>query len=200
LPLVVAIHGLGDRPESFGRLLDGFAARARVVVPYGTALHGNGFSWFPIARLDPEALAEGTERAAHGLAGMIEQIERTRPTVGKPIVTGFSQGGMLSFTIAVLHPERIGEALPVSGLLVPRLWPASWPAGKAMPTMHAFHGDADTVVPFDRARASVGALKKAGFPIEFNTYPGVGHTVSAKMREDVFAALKTAIDRASQGR
>jgi phospholipase/carboxylesterase len=200
LPLVVAIHGLGDRPESFGALFDGFGGRARIVVPYGTAPHGNGFSWFPLARLDPDKLAEGTERAAHGLAGLIEELERTRPIVGKPIVTGFSQGGMLSFTLAVLHPERVGEALPVSGLLAPRLWPASWPAGKPMPQIHAFHGDADTVVPFQPARDTVEALKKAGLPVEFSTYPGVGHSVSPKMREDVFAALNGAIARAARSR
>lgn len=198
LPLVVAIHGLGDRPEAFTRLFDGFAGRARIVVPYGTAPYGNGFSWFPLARLDPEALAEGTEKAAHGLAAMIAELARTRPTTGRPIVTGFSQGGMLSFTLAVLHPEQVGEVLPVSGLLAPRLMPSSWPAGKAMPRIHAFHGDADTVVPFERARQTVEALQKAGWPVEFSTYPGVGHTVSTKMREDAFAALNGALGRVAQ--
>src|SRR6185369_5788604 len=47
VPMVVALHGLGDHPESFRLLLDDLPARARVVFPRGPMPHGeDGFSWF----------------------------------------------------------------------------------------------------------------------------------------------------------
>ncbi len=197
LPLVVAIHGFGADPESFGRLLEGFEGRVRLILPYGTSPQGEGFSWFPLAGFDPTLLAQGSERAANGLAAMILELERTRPTRGKPIVTGFSQGGILSFTLAVKHPERIGEALPVAGMLAPPLLPTSWPMGKFAPPIHAFHGDADGIVPMRRAADSVRALVAVGFSADLKTYPGVEHTVSAAMRRDYFEALEAAATRAA---
>ncbi|MRG95577.1 alpha/beta hydrolase [Polyangium spumosum] len=197
LPLIVAIHGLGDRPESFVRLFDGFQARMRVVIPYGTTPQGQGFSWFPLARFEPTKLAEGTGRAADGLAALLEELERTRPTRGRPIVTGFSQGGMLSFTLAARHPERVGEALPIAGLLAPPLYPTSWPMGKVAPKVLAFHGDADTIVPLEGAEQTVRALVAVGFSAELRTYPGVGHTVTGAMRQDWQKALEAAAQRAA---
>ena len=198
LPLVIAIHGLGDNPESFLRIFDGFSAHARLVLPYGLEPSGNGFSWFPISRMDPRVLADGTERASRALAILIEELMRTRPTQGQPIVTGFSQGGMLSFTLAVLFPERVGEAFPVAGLLAPPLYPSSWPMGKLMPPIHALHGDADTLVPTQSGRETVKTLVALGFTADLKEYPGVGHTVSAAMRRDLLTLLAEAVARQSR--
>lgn len=196
LPLVVAIHGLGDNPEAFGRLFQGLSARARLVLPYGLTPYGDGFSWFPISNMDPALLANGTEKAARALAGMLEALERTRPTSGRPIVTGFSQGGMLSFTLAAQHPERVGEVFPVAGLLAPPLYPSSWPMGKLAPRVFAFHGDADPRVPIAGVRETVSKLVSVGFTAELTEYPGIGHTVSAEMRRDLLKSLDEAIARA----
>lgn len=198
VPMVIAIHGLGDRPESFGRIFNGMTARARLILPYGLSSYGDGFSWFPISRLEPKALAEGTTHAANQLAGMIAGLEQQRPLQGKPIVTGFSQGGMLSFTLAVLHPDRIGEALPIAGMLAPPLVPSSWPMGKLMPRVQAFHGDKDDRVPTAEGRTTVQALSNVGFSATLREYPNVGHTVSSEMRLDWLAALEAAIERAAK--
>ena len=51
LPLVVAVHGLGDAPDRFCRLFDDFRVRARVACPRAFSKHGkNGWSWFPPGR------------------------------------------------------------------------------------------------------------------------------------------------------
>ena len=128
LPLVVGIHGLGGRPENFGRVLSSLTTRARLVLPYGLEPYGEGFAWFLPWRDDAE-LAAGTTRAANRLAAMIDELVQRRPTAGKPIVTGFSEGGILSFALAVLHPESVRATFPVSGLLAPSLWPSQWPPG-----------------------------------------------------------------------
>ena len=197
LPLVIGIHGYGDRPESYSGLFEGFSAKARFIFPYGDP-HGEGFSWFAVSpRLNPDAVAAGTERAAHRLAAMIAALSAARPTVGRPIVTGFSQGGMLSYALAVLHPESVGEAFPVSGLLTPPHWPSTWAVGKTQARIEAFHGDADPVVPIAVDRQGVARLRGVGFSVELHEYPGVVHTVTTEMRRDLHAAIRAAVGRAA---
>ena len=50
---------------------------------------------------------------------------------GKVVVTGFSQGGMLSYALALHHPELIEYALPISGMLPEVLWPTTPPPSAA---------------------------------------------------------------------
>jgi phospholipase/carboxylesterase len=193
LPLVVAIHGLGDRPESFAGVLEGMPLRARVVLPRGIDPFHDGFAWFPAGSLgNAEQLAAGTRRAADRIAEMLAELARRRPTAGLPIVTGFSQGGMVSFTLAVLHPEAVRAAFPVGGLLAPPLYPSAWPLGRRTPKIHAFHGAADERVPVDGARATVKRLTEVGLGAELSEYPGVGHTISADMKRDLWKAIEAA--------
>lgn len=197
VPMIVAIHGLGDRPESFGSIFDGFSARARLILPYGLTSYGDGFSWFPISRMDPKILADGTKIAADELAVLLRELVTSRAIKGQPIVTGFSQGGMLSFTLAVLHPDDVGEALPLAGLLAPPLYPSTWPMGKVAPRVQAFHGDADDRVPIDGARETIRQLTTSGFTATLVEYPNVRHAVSAQMRQDWMIALGNAVQRAA---
>jgi phospholipase/carboxylesterase len=197
LPLVIAVHGHGDRPDAFAGLFDGFSGRARFIFPYGEP-YGDGFSWFALsARLNPDAIAAGTERAADRLAAMIAALVAERPPLGKPILTGFSQGGMLSYTLAVLHPESLGEAFPVGGLLAPPHWPSTWAVGKTQARIEAFHGDADRTVPIEVDRQTSVRLRAVGFTAELHEYPGVAHAVPADMRRDLQAAIAAAVLRAA---
>ncbi len=199
LPLVVAIHGLGDRPERFG-LLAGFDGEARVIVPRALHRHGAGFSWFDIAvrgERDVAAVAAGTRAAAGRLAQMIAALRERYPTRGKAIVTGFSQGGMLSFALAVLHPEHIRLALPVAGWLPPPLWPntaegKSTAEGKAAPPIVALHGADDQILPLAPTVEAVSALRRAGVDAQLIEYPGVGHGVSGQMRRELYRRLAEA--------
>src|SRR5689334_2813394 len=54
LPMIVAIHGLGDSPQGFRSLLEGFDRPARVILPRGLDVEGEGWSWFPIRARDPD--------------------------------------------------------------------------------------------------------------------------------------------------
>jgi phospholipase/carboxylesterase len=197
VPVVVAIHGLGDRPASFKGLFQGFGAKAHIVFPAGGLPWGDGFAWWPITgHIDEKNMAPGLGAAAERLSAAIAGW-RGPDVAGKPIVTGFSQGGMLSFAIAVKHPEIVGESVPVAGLLPPSMTPAAWPAGAGMPRVLALHGDADARVPFALGQRSVEALRALGIAAELRSYPGVQHTVSADMRRDWLAALEAAVARAA---
>ncbi|MBW2454872.1 MAG: alpha/beta fold hydrolase [Deltaproteobacteria bacterium] len=189
LPMVVAIHGLGDRPERFAGLLAGLEQPARLIVPQGLDPYHGGFSWFPIrvADQDPEAIAQGMRRAAARLADMLTELGKRHPTEGKPVVTGFSQGGMLSFALAVEHPQVVAAAIPLAGWLPPPMWPSTVPA--QAPPIVALHGDADPLLTIQPTRDAVRQLRQAGFAVELHEYPGVRHTVSPAMRRQLYRQL-----------
>jgi phospholipase/carboxylesterase len=200
LPMIVAIHGLGDDPRNFAHLFDTFTDRARLILPRGIAASagGGGWSWFPqrARDADVEALGLGIAAAADELATTIEILARERKTVGKPIVTGFSQGGMLSFAIAVRHPELVAIALPVGGWLPPPLVPSEH-APKGAPPLRAFHGTDDAAVKLAPTTIAVDALKKLGWDVELHTYAGVGHVITPEIHRDLSDALVDAV-RASK--
>lgn len=189
LTMVVAIHGLGDRPERFG-LLRGYPGRARVILPRGLTSYGSGYSWFPIDEDDPAEAAAAARHAVDSVAAMIDVLRRRFPTLGTPVVTGFSQGGMLSFGIAAKHPTSVQLALPVSGLLPTGVTPSAVPADT--PSIVALHGDADNRVDIQRTRRDVVKLQQAGFSAQLIEYPGVTHTVSAAMRRELYRRLAVA--------
>lgn len=188
LPLIIAIHGLGDDPANFIRLFDELPFPARVVAPRAPTPHGRGASWFPVRRLPPPAedpaMTEGIRASTERLAALARWLTRHRPTRGRPIVTGFSQGGILSFALAAKHPEAIAAAIPIAGAL-----PASLLPTRSVPVpVTALHGSDDPVIRLDWAEATL-----TGFPgAELRRYPGVPHRITPAMRRDLFDLLRKA--------
>ena len=195
LPMIVAIHGLGDDPENFSHLFDTYGGTARLILPQGVdPAEVGGWSWFPIrARSqDTQALADGIRSSADKIAVAIEALKTSRPTVGEPIVTGFSQGGMLAFTLAVHHPEQVGFAIPIGGWLPPPLWPDSGPSD-AHPRVVALHGTADNAVLYEPTKQGVEALAAKGYAVELKSYEGVRHAIPPQERTDFFDLLDDAL-------
>jgi len=192
LPLVMAIHGLGDRPENFAPVLSDLDEPARLIVPRGLSAYGDGFSWFPFrGELREEALERGVRASAQALAKALEALQKTRPTRGRPIVTGFSQGGALSFALAVLHPTSVAASIPVGGWVafpLPKEAPAS-----PRPPITALHGATDSLIPVAPTRGSVASLKALGFEAELREFPGVGHTIPEPMRRELLGLVGAAV-------
>ncbi|WP_437750965.1 alpha/beta hydrolase [Sorangium sp. So ce1389] len=194
LPLVVAIHGLGDRPESFAGLLSGADFKARLIVPRGLTPYHDGYSWFALQQtLGSDDVGQGILRAAGALAATLERLAAERPTRGKAVVTGFSQGGALSFALALHHPRVVGAAFPVGGWVPPSVVPGAGAVDPATPALVALHGEADRRVPIGPTREAIATLSRLGVKAGLEAYPDVGHTVSAEMRRDLVRLIRGAI-------
>ena len=192
LPLIVALHGLGGRPEHFLGLFEDFPVQARVVAPHSRSPYGDGFAWFPPSSPMSDEAAPAMASAADDVARFAAEAARARPTLGKPIVTGLSQGGALSYAVAVRHPDAVAAAAPISGWLPPPLWPPALPQNA--PPIFAFHGTADSRVPLERDRAGADALQKVGFKVQFQVSEGVEHAIPQSVKQLVFAALATEVE------
>jgi phospholipase/carboxylesterase len=186
-PLIVALHGLGDRPESFIGLFKEFPVPARVVAPHSNEPFSDGYQWFPPGDPSTDGSAPEMERAADTVATFIRNVTKTRPTVGKPLLVGFSQGGALSYAVAARHPEVIAASFPIGGWLPAPLWPPKLPQG-ARP-IFAFHGTIDERVPLPRGRQAAAGLRDLGFDVHFEEIQGVGHSIPDAVRLPLFSAL-----------
>ena len=190
LPLILAVHGRGDRPEHFAGLVEGWQIPARVVLPQAPiATPGGGWSWFAARLSDPPGrLAAELAEVADALAALTRRLAAERPTVGRPVITGFSQGGMLSYTLAVRHPDLFAGAVPIGGFLPPELLPEG--AAPVAP-VRALHGGADPRIDPGLARSSVAALRAAGADASLIEYPGVPHAISREMRAEQERAVQS---------
>lgn len=181
-PWIVAIHGLGDTPEGFGGLFDGLPLRVRVYLVQAPLPYGRGFDWYGTRVLgEPAQLAEAIQRRLSEVEDLLRSLASQRRNQGDALVTGFSQGGILAFAIAVAGLPHVRAALPLAGWLPPAL--AATPP--ALP-VYAYHGEADTVVPFENTARMVTSWphRESGPALSFRSFPGVAHTVNSAMRSE----------------
>lgn len=190
LPMIIAIHGLGDEPSRFGAWLEGVDFKARLILPRGLDAYGSGYTWFSLrppggGGPDPAEV----NAAADGIAALVRRLVSERPTSGRPVVLGFSQGGMLTFALASRHPELFAAALPIAGAPVGEL-----PVPSRGVPLVAFHGEADARIAPEGARARVAALREAGQEAELRLYPGLGHQINGQVRQEVYGSLRRFLD------
>src|SRR6185295_16566116 len=108
----------------------------------------------------------------------------------RPIVTGFSQGGILSFAIAARHPDAVAHAFPVAGACPGPLLPKD--RARAAPIL-AFHGTDDHVLDLQWGREAVHAFQEQGNVAAIKEYAGVGHTMTREIHDDLWKAIVSAL-------
>ena len=175
---LIAIHGLGDSPENFADLFRDVQLSSTVILPRAPTSYGNGGSWFPVAIPVKSTLEEKLKHDVKVAAEQLCDYIRAYGFKRAPVVTGFSQGGILSFAIAVTCPDQITAAVPVSGFL-----PMDVPGNLHSPPIIAFHGKSDRIIDFDWGNKSIIRLRKANVSARMNPFEGTGHTITPDMHQ-----------------
>jgi len=186
LPLVVFLHGSGERGADNEAQLKHFAGEA------ATEAFQAKHPCFVLAVQCPadERWADITRgadgnpnwgaglqtkakptRALRAVELALDEVMRTKPVdVDRVYLTGLSMGGFGSFDLAVRGPGRFAALVSVCG----GGDPARAEALRALPVMVA-HGIDDPVVPIACSRAMADAIRAAGGSVTVREYPGVGH-------------------------
>jgi predicted peptidase len=89
---------------------------------------------------------------------VLPQAHPARSGVAALSDRNLSMGGYGAWTLALYHPTMFAVAQRLAGT-------PAW----------LFHGAADSVVPATELRRTQAAFKKAGSPVNYTEYPGVGH-------------------------
>ncbi len=180
-PLIVFLHGAGERGD------DG-AAQTRAGI--GPAIVKNP-ERFPAIVLLPQC-PEGTEWSSQ-LDALEAQLEATRGEYNidpkRIYLTGISMGGYGTWQWGAIKTDTFAALVPICGggdpgdiqalLKVPGGNPfgshASRVRALAKVPIWAFHGGSDSVVPPERSRSMVAAVKAAGGNIQYTELEGVDH-------------------------
>lgn len=197
LPMVVQLHGRGSYPTPpRGAWMD-LATPVRLVLPRGPEVFGDGYAWMPVSAHDGESaeLIEAVTARTRMLANALVAWQQRYPTRGAPIVTGFSQGGILTMNLAITHPADVSSALVVAGWLPPSLTPTAYdPYAVHVPTAF-LHGRDDDILPFRRTKKLVRRLETLGYPVRLSAFSRVGHEMNHAMRRRLKALVERALRR-----
>ncbi len=185
--LLVMLHGLTGDENSMWVFAYKFPAQVAVLAPRGLyAAPEGGYTWLEMRpgtwglptlddlRISAEALIRFVDDWSHAAGVRADQFD----------LIGFSQGAALSYTLALLHPERIRALAALSGFLpadAEDLLDRRLLAGKPV---FVAHGRQDNMIPVDQARRSVALLEGSGAQVTYCESDG-GHKVSA----DCFTGL-----------
>jgi phospholipase/carboxylesterase len=195
LPLVVLLHGRGDRPRIPGGPFGGVPIPMRLVIPRGPLRLGAGFAWMlsSVTHGQPDLLASELRERTHHVAALIRTLHATRPTIGRPVVAGFSQGALLAFSLALHRPDVVGRVFPLAGWLPPTLMPVSPVAPELRVPIRTVHGTEDSVIPIGPTREVVALLRALEWDVELREFEGVGHVISPEMNATFEAWLEESL-------
>jgi len=178
-PLVLFLHGAGERgTDNSAQLKHGVTpileGADKLKQPcFLIAPQCPPDRWWAPINHETMRLSEADKPNAllDAVLALVDSTIKTQPVDAKRFyVTGLSMGGFATWDLLGRVPGRIAAAVPICG----GGDPAQAAKFKDVP-LHAFHGEADPVVPVRATREMIDALEKVGGKPAATYYPGVAH-------------------------
>ncbi|MDC6364550.1 MULTISPECIES: alpha/beta hydrolase [Flavobacteriaceae] len=183
IPAIFMFHGYGSNEEdlfSFASELPEELMVLSVRAPYD--LDPFGHAWYAI-NFDAEYGKWSDDKQAIESRGKIvafidEAIETYNLDENNITLLGFSQGTILSYSVALSFPEKIKNVIALSGYINKNILSRDY-ADKDHTSLHIYasHGQVDQVIPLEWAQKTPDFLKKLNIDHKYEEFP-IGHGVS----------------------
>lgn len=191
--LLVLLHGVGGNETNLVALGADAADDTLVVLPRGPIMLGpEQLGWFRVAFTQdgPSINASEADASRRQLIDFIEQLQATHGIASeRTTVAGFSQGGILSASVALSAPERVRGFAILAGRILPELEPQLADRARlAALRGYIAHGLHDDKLPVSWATRAESWLQALGVPHTTRLYPA-GHALTPDMQRDFLAWL-----------
>jgi phospholipase/carboxylesterase len=149
-----------------------------------------GYAWYPMSMGGPPDIGAILSSRDKLQIFLDECLARYPIDTKKLVVLGFSQGGVMAYSLALSNPERFAVLAVLSSWLPKELMPelAIKEAVQSLPTL-VQHGTQDQMIEVQRARDSVEQLRALRVPLTYREYD-MGHEISGKSLSDLSAWLE----------
>lgn len=188
-PLLLLIHGYGSNEQdlfSFAtELPDEYyivSARAPYDMQYGS------YAWYAInfdANQNKFSDNDQAKTSRDLIAQFIEELTENYPIDAENVtLIGFSQGAILSYAVALSHPEKVQKVVALSGYLNTEILEENYLKNTfSNLKIFAAHGTVDQVIPVEWARKAKPFLDNLGINSIYKEYP-IGHGVAPQEFND----------------
>lgn len=197
-PLLLLLHGVGGNEQNLFSFANDLPDNFLVVSARGPLTLGpESFAWFQVnfSSGHPQINEQQAEAARVTILDFIESLKNEHNFDDKQVyLMGFSQGGIMSYSVALTEPEKIKGIAVMSGRLLPEVKPLVADQ-KRLEKLKVFisHGRQDAVLHFPFATDALAYLESKGIKPDFHQYDD-GHTINKQMFDDVNLWLKTNLD------
>lgn len=190
-PAILTLHGrganafdlLGLAPFLCGGRFLMICPQGPLEMPVGP--DAVGYAWYPMSMGGPPDIQAILSARGRLETFLDDCLERYPIDPRKLVALGFSQGGVLAYTLALSNPERFAALAALSSWLPVEAFqtvPAS-DAIKSLPTL-VQHGEQDPMIQVDRARESVEKLREWRVPVTYREYD-MGHEIRPRSLTDL---------------
>jgi phospholipase/carboxylesterase len=152
-----------------------------------------GYAWYPMSIGGPPDV-DVILRSRRSLEVFIDECAQSYPIDAQKFgILGFSQGGVMAYSLALAHPERF-RALAVLSSWLPKELLSRIEINAAVQSLPILvqHGTEDQTIQVDRARGSVEILRQLKVPLSYREYR-MGHEISPTSLSELSAWLEEKI-------
>lgn len=185
-PLMIIMHGLGDRMESFydlpGALLGKEINYLFLNAPDSYII---GWKWYD---LDGQQ-GPGLEKSRKLLEETLNSLQSSQLSINRSqvILSGFSQGAVVSLYTGLRAEEPVGAIVALSGYLFGE--PSEWNNAAIHTPIFMCHGIHDELLPVETSRQHARNLEGAGYPLTWKEY-AMPHSICREELDDVSSFLR----------
>jgi phospholipase/carboxylesterase len=192
-PLLLLLHGVGSNEQNMFSFADALPDKYKVVSVRGPLTLGNGsYAWFQVqfGSNGPVINEEQAENARKEIIRFIDDLKTVEKFDSNQVyLMGFSQGGIMSYSVALTEPEKVKGIAVMSGRLLPEIKPLVVSEDRLKKLkIFVSHGKQDPVLQYGYAEDAVAYLKSKKLQPDFHTYNEL-HTINRKMLADVTSWL-----------
>lgn len=189
-PVIFLLHGVGSNEKDLFSFADKLPDNYLIISARGPVTIAPGrYGWFHVD-FTPDGPKPNFEEEAHSrklLVSFIGQMqEKFNFDTKRVLLCGFSQGGIMNYSIALTRPGLVKGIAIMSSRLLPEIKPLV-PAADKLKGLNIFisHGTADQVLTVEYARSARAYLQSLKLEPEYHEYAGAVHQINAQMFSDL---------------
>ena len=194
-PTLLTLHGrganaldlLGLAPSICGGKFLVICPQGPLETPIGPGM--TGYAWYPLSMGGPPDI-DTMLASREKLETFLDQCVARYPVDPKRLaLLGFSQGGVMAYSLALTYPERF-TALAVLSTWLPKELVPKLDIDEGVRDLPALvqHGTNDPTIEVARARDSVERMRELKVPLTYREYE-MGHEITPRSLGDLSAWL-----------
>ncbi|MFV0530078.1 MAG: alpha/beta hydrolase [Flavobacteriales bacterium] len=187
-PLLVLIHGYGSNEADLFGFAEDLPPKYHIVSLQGIrSVSFGGFCWYDIdfVNMEKHSNFEQALEARDQIKNFIEQFTKEQNLSKKGItLCGFSQGCILSYSLALHNPDLIQNVVALSGYPESHILPKESKKDVSHLNFFISHGSEDAVIPVEWARNIKSIMHHLKINYIYREYPA-GHGINPENYKDM---------------